>query len=121
MTTPTRVRSSPATRTRRRSLQIERLEDRTLLAGNLLVDTEVPGAIPFNLLQYTQQGALISSHNVALAPGSTDSYPDARGLSVDPSGNIDIYDGTFNPSLATFSPSTSSWSYQTFSGWSTVN
>jgi hypothetical protein len=110
MTNPTRTRRSP--------LGIEPLEERTLLAGNLLVDTQVPGQGAYNLKEYTQQGTQVSSRPVTAAPGGDLA---ARGLSVDPSGNINIYDGTFTPYLATFAPGTSSWSYQTFSGWSTVN
>jgi hypothetical protein len=96
------------------------LEDRTLLAGNLLLTTEVPGQIVYNLLQYTQKGHLVSSVNIPQAPGSTE-YEDARGLSLDPSGNVNIFDGTFQPSLATYAPSANSWSFQTTSGWTTVN
>jgi hypothetical protein len=94
------------------------LEDRTLLAGNLLLTTQVPGQGAYNLLQYTQQGAQVSSVPIASPP--TDSV-DARGLSVDPSGNVNIYDGTFTPSLATYSPSGNSWTFQNLAGWSTVN
>jgi hypothetical protein len=86
----------------------------------LLIDAEVPGVLIYNLMEFSQQGALVSSHPVTAAPGSTD-FPDARGLSVDPSGNVNIYDGTFTPSLATYAPASNSWSYQTFPGWSTVN
>jgi hypothetical protein len=102
------------------SLTLEPLEDRTLLAGNLLITAEVPGQIAYNLMQYTQQGARVSSQSIPQAPGSTE-YEDARGLSVDPSGNVNIYDGTFTPSLATLSAATNIWSFQTLSGWSTVN
>jgi hypothetical protein len=116
-----RIPLSRSIRTRRQPLLIERLEDRTLLSGNLLIDAEVPGTVDYNLMQYTQQGALVSSQPVALAPGSTDFYPAARGLSEDPSGNVNIFDGTFNPYLATYAPATSSWSYRTYPGWSTVN
>jgi hypothetical protein len=106
-------------RTRRTPLGIERLEERTLLAGNLLITSEVPGTLAYNLKEYTQQGALVSSQPIPQAPGSTE-YEDARGLSVDPSGNVNIYDGTFTPSLATLSAATQTWSFQTFDGWSTV-
>jgi hypothetical protein len=91
-----------------------------LLAGNLLITAEVPGAIAYNLMQYTQQGVRVSSQPIPQAPGSND-FPDARGLSVGPSGNVNIYDGTFIPSLATLSAATNTFSFQTFSGWSTVN
>jgi hypothetical protein len=99
---------------------LERLEDRTLLAGNLLVTAELPGIPVYNLQEYTQQGALVSSQNISLAPGTTD-LMDARGLSVGPSGNASTYDGTNAPSLATYSTNSNSWSYLTASGWSTVN
>jgi hypothetical protein len=69
-------------------------------------------------MEYTQQGTQLSSVPIPLPPGSTD-YLNPRGLSVDPSGNINIYDGTFTPSLATYSGT--SWSFQTLAGWSTVN
>jgi len=71
MSKPTRTRSSRPTRTRRAPLQIELLEERTLLAGNLLIDAEVPGQNAYNLMQYTQQGALVSSQAVPAAPGAT--------------------------------------------------
>jgi hypothetical protein len=105
---------------RRPALQIEILEDRTLLAGDLLLTTEVPGQIVYNLLQYAQKGSLVSSVSIPSPPGSTE-YEDARGLSVDPSGNVNIFDGTFTPSLATYSPTPQTWSFQTTSGWTTVN
>ena len=113
-------RPSRTTRSTRQPLMLERLEDRTLFAGNLMITAEIPGIPAYNLQQYTQQGALVSSQNITLAPGSTDSM-DARGLSVGPSGNVSIYDGTNTPSLATYSPTANSWSYLTASGWSTVN
>jgi hypothetical protein len=115
-----RVRTTSPARRRRPSLLVERLEERALLAGNLLLTAQVPGESVYNLLQYTQQGTLVSSVSIPLPPGSTD-YEDARGLSIDPSGNVNVYDGTFTPSLATFSPSGNSWSFQTLAGWTTVN
>src|SRR6185437_1004403 len=102
---------------RRPPLALERLEDRILLAGNLLITSEVPGRDAYNLKEYTQQGALVSSQSIPQAPASNE-YQDARGLSVGPSGNVNIYDGTFKPSLATLSAGTTpSWSYQTLPGW----
>jgi hypothetical protein len=105
-------------RIRRILLGIEILEERTLLAGNLLVDVQVPGAEAYNLREYTPQGGLVSSVPVTAAPGGDLA---ARGLSVDPGGNVNIYDGTFTPALATYSPTANSFSYQSFAGWSTVN
>lgn len=110
-------RPSRPTRAARPHLMLEQLEDRTLMAGNLLVSA---GQFTYNLMEYTQQGALVSSQSISLAPGTTD-LMDARGLSVGPSGNVSIYDGTNTPSLATYSTNSNSWSYLTASGWSTVN
>jgi hypothetical protein len=104
----------------RPTLRLERLEDRVLLAGNLLITGEVPGQYAYNLQEYTQQGALVGSQSIPQAPGATETE-DARDLSVGPNGNVNIYDGTNTPSLATLSAATNTWSYQTLSGWSTVN
>ncbi len=99
-------------------LTLEKLEDRTLLSGNLLVSAEVPGSANYNLMQYTQQGALVSSQPIPPTPGATET-PDARGLSVDPSGNVNVFDGTQSPSVATLSSSTQNWLFQTTPGWGT--
>ncbi len=98
-------------RAQRAPLALEALEDRLLMAGDLLITSQVPGLDAYHLMQYTQQGTQVSSQAI----------PEGRGLTVDPSGNINIYEGTFTPSLATLSPSTNKWSYQSMPGWSTVN
>jgi hypothetical protein len=110
-----RVRPSQIIRAR---LSLEALEDRVLMAGNLLITTEFPGSTVYHLMEYAQDGTQISSQVVPAGP--TESVQ-ARGLSVAPSGDVNIYDGTFNPALATLSASTHTWSFQTFPGWSTVN
>jgi hypothetical protein len=69
-------------------------------------------------MQYTPQGVLVSSQPIPKAPGSTE-QEDARGLSVDPSGNANVFDGTATPSLATLSASTQAWSFQSTPGWGT--
>jgi hypothetical protein len=99
---------------------LEVLEDRSLLSGDLLLTAQVPGASTYNLREYTPDGAIVSSQPVPPVPGSTD-LPEARGLSVDPSGNVNLFDGTFMPGLATLSATSGTWSFQTFPGWSTVN
>src|SRR5262249_43078070 len=52
-------------------------------------------------------------------PGS--SGDTARDLVQDPGGKVYVYNGTFTPALATYNPSTSSWTQQNYTGWSTVN
>jgi hypothetical protein len=117
MTPAARGRSSRTTRTR---LTLEVLESRTLLAGNLFLTAQVPGVGDHNLLQYTQDGELVSSQPIPPPPNSSDG-PEARGLSFGPSGDLFIYDGTFNPSLADLSPDGQTWTFQSLAGWSTVN
>jgi hypothetical protein len=113
-----RARPARPAGTRRGPLRLETLEGRILLAGNLLADLQVPGQGAYNLREYTPQGALVSSHPVPAAPSGE---LEARGLSVGPDGNVNIYDGTFTPALATYTPATDSFAFQTFPGWSTVN
>ena len=113
--------SSRSTRARRHPPRtFERLEDRALLSGDLLLTAQVPGQIVYHLLRYTQSGSQLNNVLIPQPPGSTE-YQDARGLTVDPSGNVNIYDGTFTPYLDTLKPANSTWSYQTYPGWSTVN
>ena len=83
-------------------------------------DVTVKGTTTYSLNEYTLQGVLISTQPIPQVPGATENE-NARGLSVDPSGNIDIYDGTSTRSLAILSARRQTWSYQTFSGWNTVN
>jgi hypothetical protein len=112
-----RRRPSYSVRALRRTLAgLESLEERTLLSASLITVAQIPGQNRFILYNYGPLGAV----TIPSPPGSTEPQ-DARGLTVDPSGNIDIYDGTFTPSLATYSPTTQSWSFQTMPGWDTVN
>jgi len=100
--------------------QLESFEERVLLAGDLLVVVQDPGTSVYRLQEYQQAGAIVNSRLIPYPPGSTD-VPDARGLSIDPSGNVDIFNGTFTPYLSTYFPATQTWSHKTTSGWSTIN
>ncbi|HJT31414.1 MAG TPA: hypothetical protein VJ783_05140 [Pirellulales bacterium] len=96
---------------------LEQLEDRRLLAGDLLVTTEVPGKVEYNLTQYTQQGAIVDSQRIPQSPTATELQA-ARGVTVDQNGNAHIVDGSFSPFLDTYSPGQQpAWSYQTAPGW----
>lgn len=112
-------RISPHRRRQPLPLIIEPLEDRNLLSGNLLITVQDPASGNYNLMQYNQQGALLSSQQVPPTPGATET-PDVRGLSVDPSGNVNVFDGTQSPSLATLSSVTQKWLFQTAPGWDTA-
>ena len=91
-----------------------------LLSGDLLISSQVPFTTSYSLMEYTQQGVQVNSQSIPQAPGANETEH-ARGLSVGPSGDVNVFDGTATPSLATLSASTSNWSFQTASGWSTAN
>jgi hypothetical protein len=97
-----------------RRLELERLEERLLLAADLLV------TVANRLQEYQLSGALVSSISVPNTPVPSD-FQQVRGLTVDSAGKIDIYNGTFNAYLATYSRGTQTWTQQTYPGWSTVN
>src|SRR5438046_1673927 len=71
------------------------------------------------LAEYTQAGVQLSSRTIPYPnkPGTET----ARDLIVDPTGSIQVYNGTFDPLLSTLSPKTGTWTHKIFPGWSTVN
>jgi PEP-CTERM motif len=95
---------------------------------SVLADNFTPGDILVSsttdlqtslLREYTPTGTLVQTFSVPVAPGG-DAY--SRGIATDTSGNVQIYNGTFSPSLTTLNPTGSgSFSNHTFGGWSTVN
>jgi hypothetical protein len=90
------------------------LEDRTLLSGDLLATTQIPGIANYQLMQFDQQGNQVVAYSAQQEIGHDDH---ARGLSVDPSGNVDVFNGSSSPTMGTFSPTTQNWTYQTAPGW----
>src|SRR5262245_6278828 len=99
----------------RRPLSLERLEDRLAPSANILVS--VDGSYPQQQFrEYTPSGALVRT--VVVPPGGA--AEDARDLVADASGNVYLYNGTFDPYLSTYSTG-GTWSHRTYSGWSTVN
>jgi hypothetical protein len=90
------------------------LEERISLAGDLLLTTEVPGVNLYNLMQYTQDGALVRS--LPIPPPPSGDTP-ARGLSVGPFGDAHVFDGSSLPALATLPADSPTWSFQTYPGW----
>ncbi len=90
-------------------LRLETLEDRTLLASNILVSTTN------QLREYTPGGTLLSTVPI---PNSGEQ---SRDLFVDENGLVHIYNGTFDPQLTTYDPSTTNFTDITAPGWSTVN
>ncbi|WZP01156.1 hypothetical protein EP7_005609 (plasmid) [Isosphaeraceae bacterium EP7] len=105
-----RARSS---RRRRQSFSLEPLESRTVLSAtpqNLLVSSSWEGTI----LEFTPSGQYVGGLPVPQLDGG------ARDLIQDASGKIQLFNGTFNPSLSTYDPASSSWSHMTHPGWSSV-
>src|SRR4051794_25511016 len=102
---------------RRQRPVLERLEDRLVLSGNLLVSTT--GTYPQQVFkEFTAGGSLVRTVNVPAPPGT--SGDTARDLLQDSTGNVLVYNGTFTPALATYSPG-AGWTQQGYAGWSTVN
>jgi hypothetical protein len=95
-----------------RPQNFDRLEERTLLAGNI-VDV---GEDDTSLQQFTQSGQLVSSGQIPQPP-TWEEFQLGRGVTVDSLGRLELIDGTLQPHLYTYTPSTQSWSYQTFAGW----
>jgi len=96
----------------RRWLEFERLEERLLLAGDLLVSADD------YLQEYQQTGARVSSIGIPQPPNQVNQQ--SKGLTVDSFGKVDVLIGNFDLYLDTYGPGTSSWSQQTFTGWSVV-
>jgi hypothetical protein len=119
MLPPTFRRPSRTNRPARRQRPVvEALEDRLVLSGDLLVTTA--GSYPQQFFkEFTPTGGLVRSLLVPPPPGS--SGDTARDLVADTAGNVYVYNGTFNPALATYNPATNSWSQQTYKGWNTSN
>src|SRR5262249_16236488 len=113
-----RVVRKAARVTRRWRCSFEQLEDRVVPAGNLLVTTA--GCYPQQFFEeFTPTGTL--GRQLTIPPPIGSSGDTARDLVEDQSGKIYVYNGTFTPSLATYSPSTSQWTQQNYTGWGTVN
>ncbi len=105
-------------RKRNRQLELERLEDRLAPAGNIIVSNGDLNAQGQHLEEWTIGGTKVRSIAVPPPPGTQ--FDQARDLAEDPSGNVFIYNGTFTPALATYHPSSSSWTQQGFANWNTV-
>lgn len=83
--------------------------------GNILVsNSPFSGGVP-KLYEYTPFGQLVQEFDIPVLDGA------ARDLAVDHNGNVQIYNGTFDPSLSTFDSEVAIFSHTKFDGWSTVN
>lgn len=73
------------------------------------------------LFEYTFDGTQLQSISIPSGSSSSTSTEDVRDLILDQNGDIQFYNGTFDPFLSTYDPTTSTWSHHTYPGWSTVN
>jgi hypothetical protein len=85
--------------------------------GDILVQSQTAGVLEYEIAEY-QNGALLQAIVPVQAPGSTDQWH-PRDLVYD--GMLRVYDGTFDPYLASYAPATGAWSYITNPTWSTLN
>jgi hypothetical protein len=118
-----RQNSGRARRAAKRRPLLEVLEDRTLMAGNLLIVDQEPGRSTFYLMQYSQSGSQLSSQVIPQPPGQT-GYQSVGGVSVDSTGAFDVVNtglpGGNQSYLSTYSPKSGQWTHQTYPGWPTV-
>jgi hypothetical protein len=86
-----------------------------LTPGNILIsrlDT-------FQITEYTPAGAVVQTFNIT--PSTSAPTESLRDIVVDANGNVQIYNGTFDPVLSSLNPTTGSLSNRTFPGFSTIN
>ncbi len=85
-----------------------------LSTGNVLVDNEAFSS-PSQVSEITPTGSVVHSIHFA-TPGQP------RAAVMDNNGNIDVYNGTFTPTLTTLNPATGAVvANTTLAGWSTIN
>jgi hypothetical protein len=82
--------------------------------GNILVSSRDI------LFEYTPFGAQVQSIAVPYPPPQ-ESTENVRDIIVDQHGDVQVYNGTFDPYLSTYNPSSDTWLHHTHVGWSTVN
>jgi len=85
-----------------------------LTVGNILVSS---GDI---LFEYTPFGVQVQSIAVPYPP-PREPTENVRDIIVDQNGDVQVYNGTFDPFLSTYNPSSEAWLHHTHIGWSTVN
>jgi PKD repeat protein len=108
-------------RTRRRArLRLDALEPRAVPANLLVSYTDA--ANQERVAEYTPAGALVGSARAVPPNGGADTgFPDARDLVRAADNTWLVFNGTFDPTLAVYTPGTGGWTQTPYSGWSTVN
>lgn len=89
----------------------------TLAPGNILVND--PFFLPDRVLEYAADGTLVRQIVVPYpVPGGLGG---ARGMVVDGSGLLHVYNGPFEPVLSTYDSAANAWEHRSFPGWSSIN
>ena len=100
-------------------------EGAPIMPGNLIATVnEFTGSspAPTYVAEYSPSGVRVQIlANVPAPGGSGPTSDEARDLVVGPGNAIYVYNGTFDPFLARLDGGSSTWTQQTFAGWSTVN
>lgn len=83
-------------------------------SGNIAVCTQEV------LYEYTPAGDFVQSFAIPFGEDPRPVTESARDIAVKFGGmEVQVYNGTFTPYLSTLDPVASTWSHQTFAGWST--
>ena len=83
--------------------------------GNVLVSSDE------RLYEYTTSGTLVQTIAIPYPGGAHPISESARDIAYNDTGDVYVYNGTFDPFLSTLDTGSNTWDHRTFSGWSTVN
>lgn len=92
----------------------------SLFTGDLVVQSQTPGAVSFRMTEYELDGTPIQTIIPEQAPASSDSWH-PRDMVIGDDGRLYLYNGTFDPYLSIYDPISDAWSHRTHSGWLTFN
>jgi Ca2+-binding RTX toxin-like protein len=90
-------------------------EGTELTGGNLLVSTAD------TVYEYTPDGRQVQAIAVPYPTGTRPGTETARDVVASGTGELHVYNGTFEPFLSTYASRAGSWTHHTHPGWSTVN
>lgn len=96
------------------AFQNESLGQSALTPGNILISELNTG----ELTEVTTSGSVVQTFNI---PNVNGGFIGLRDIVVGSAGEVFAYSGTFNPTLATLTPSTGAITRNSFPGWSTGN
>ncbi|PTL76938.1 hypothetical protein DAT35_47610 [Vitiosangium sp. GDMCC 1.1324] len=86
-----------------------------LQSGNILISTGN------TLYEYTPAGAWVRTVPIPYPGGTRPTTETARDVVVDASGNLALYNGTFDPYVSQYDVAAGTWTHTTHTGWSTAN